>query len=102
MIVRSGKRLRTPGAVIHIKRTETNSLARFGFVVSKTVGKAHVRNLIRRRYKAIAWSMIQGGLSGVDVVVRTNPISTSLSFNEIKTSTQAALQDLAQSQNAEA
>jgi ribonuclease P protein component len=91
IIVRSGERLRTPGAMIHMKITDPRVPARFGFVVNKAVGKAHTRNLMRRRYRSIAQELVHGGLAGVDVVIRVNPSSVSLRFEELHTSTASAL-----------
>ena len=60
---------------VSILTTPDNSSARFGFVVTKKVGNAVVRNLVRRRFKAAARELVDGGLLGVDVVARALPAS---------------------------
>ena len=40
--------------VVAAKRSETSAQTRFGFVASKRVGKAVVRNLVKRRMREIA------------------------------------------------
>lgn len=53
--------------------TMEGSPARFGFVVTKKVGNAVRRNLVRRRLKAAARELVDGGVEGVDVVARVQP-----------------------------
>ena len=49
---------------------------RFGFIVSKKVGTAVQRNLVRRRLKAICLeAIVDGGVRGVDVVVRPGRVT---------------------------
>lgn len=54
--VRGGARWATPSCVVEAKAavpgSEAVPLARFGFTVTKQLGKAHVRNRIKRRLKA--------------------------------------------------
>jgi len=75
-----------------VKITAPDCPARFGFIVSKVVGKAHLRNLIRRRYKSIARELVQQGISGADVVIRADAASTAMTFSELRSSTVSALQ----------
>lgn len=58
--------------------------ARFGFIVSKAVGNAVQRNLVRRRLKTIADRQLQRGLSDVDVVIRARPESLKAPFVELE------------------
>lgn len=57
--------------------------ARFGFIVSKAVGNAVTRNLVRRRLKHIADQRLQQGFRGADVVFRALPASGSAGFAEL-------------------
>jgi ribonuclease P protein component len=56
---------------------------RVGFVVSKAVGNAVVRNRTKRRLRAIMAGELSGIPAGVDVVVRAQPAAASVSFREL-------------------
>jgi len=80
--VRGGVRVGRPTLVVHALRRadDATGVARVGFVVSKTVGGAVVRNRVKRRLRALARPLVgetasavgpaQGSLS---VVVRALP-----------------------------
>lgn len=71
--------------IIHAaSRHSEDEPARFGFIVSKTVGNAVTRNRVRRRFQAIAHQLIASGYSGVDVVVRVLPHATETSFTDLE------------------
>lgn len=73
---RSGTRFGCRNVVVSTSaRPEPDAEARFGFIVSKKVGNAVARNLVKRRLREIAWSRIKAGERGVDVVVRALPAS---------------------------
>lgn len=58
--------------------------ARFGFIVSKKVGNAVTRNLVKRRLREAAWSMLRvDRLSGVDVVVRALPAAAEADYAKL-------------------
>ena len=54
--------------------------SRFGFVVSKTVGNAVTRNLVKRRMRAASAELLATMPSGTDVVVRALPASAHLDW----------------------
>jgi ribonuclease P protein component len=56
---------------------------RFGFIVAKTVGNAVVRNRVRRRLKAAAYSMASGLPDGAETVFRALPPSATADFMEL-------------------
>lgn len=58
--------------------------ARFGFVVTKKVGNAVRRNLVRRRLKAAARELVDSGFSGADVVVRALPVSADSDWATVR------------------
>ena len=90
-IVRTGKRINSPTCVLHVKTTDIAHPARFGFIVTRAVGKAHTRNQIRRRYKALALELVRSGLRGTDIVIRIHPRSAVASFAELRTQFFAAV-----------
>lgn len=53
---------------------------RIGFVVSKAVGNAVVRNRTKRRLRALTADRLSGIPSGVDVVVRANPSAAQADY----------------------
>ena len=72
-VVRSGRRLSTPHAVVYFSRTGDSSPTRFGFIVAKSVGGSVVRNRMRRQLRSIGRELLAETAKGVDVVVRPLP-----------------------------
>lgn len=81
-IVRSGTRKGCRNFVVStiVHPGGENGPARFGFIVSKKVGNAVARNLVKRRLREAAWQQISAGLSGADVVVRALPASAQAPY----------------------
>ena len=79
-VVRSGRRVSTPHAVVYSTRTNEQSPTRFGFIVAKSVGGSVVRNRIRRRLRAIGRELLATTTTGADIVVRPLPGSADLEF----------------------
>lgn len=79
--VRAGSRL----LVVHATRTDARagSPPRVGFVVSRAVGNAVVRNRTKRRLRALVATLLEVAPPGVDVVVRANPPAGQASFPEL-------------------
>jgi ribonuclease P protein component len=73
VIVRRGAKVVGAHTVSYLRSRESGTEARFGFIVSKKVGGAVRRNLIRRRLKAACHEVLGEGAGGVDVVVRALP-----------------------------
>ena len=57
------------------------SLSRWGFVVSKAVGSAVVRNAVKRRLRAAAQQLLSE-VGGVDVVIRADARAPGLSVGD--------------------
>lgn len=70
-VLRRGKKAPVDGGLVSVLRTESDVPCRCGFVVSKAVGNAVVRNTVKRRLRAACASLIVQ-YSGVDVVVRAD------------------------------
>lgn len=57
---------------------------RVGFVVSKAVGNAVVRNRTKRRLRAVVAAELAGIPDGVDVVVRAQAAASQATFAELE------------------
>jgi ribonuclease P protein component len=74
--IRSGVRVTRPTLVLHADRVpDTRVLV--GFVVSRAIGNAHVRNRVRRRLRHMAAERLPATPAGTDVVVRALPRSAT-------------------------
>ena len=63
--------------------TGESRAARFGFIISKQVGTAVVRNTVRRRLKAVCAEALARVPQGTDVVIRALPASATASYAEL-------------------
>ena len=72
-VVRRGLRSSSSLAVYYRLDREPGDPLRFGFIVSRAVGGAVERNLIRRRLRAVGREFVDAGVRGSDVVVRALP-----------------------------
>ena len=72
-VVRRGRRSASSLAVYYRLEREIGDPIRFGFIVSRAVGGAVERNLLRRRMRAIGRQFVDAGAGGTDVVVRALP-----------------------------
>lgn len=78
---RSGSRI----LVVHAHRssTRTGQPVRVGFVVSRAVGNAVVRNRTKRRLRALAAQRIGALPEGLDVVVRAAPAAAQCDSGQL-------------------
>lgn len=72
-IVRRGRRTTTGTAVVSALAGPRDAPARFGFIVSKKVGNAVTRNLVRRRLKAVSADVLPTVPAGTSIVIRVLP-----------------------------
>lgn len=70
--------------ITHAVSVSPNEPARFGYIVSKAVGNAVTRNLIRRRMKFVTEQLLHEGLSGYDIVFRALPASAKAPYSELE------------------
>ena len=82
--MRGGHRISGQAAVLYLKRDESLIHARFGFVVSKQVGGAVTRNLVKRRLRAIARELLQNSPNGYDLVIRALPPAAEFDWNRLQ------------------
>lgn len=59
--------------------------ARFGFIVSRKVGSAVVRNTVRRRLKAVCAEALPTVRPGSDIVIRVLPNGAEAEFADLRT-----------------
>lgn len=80
--VRRGTRASSGTVVVHAgpRRTEP---AEVGFVVSRAVGNAVVRNRVKRRLRELSRERL-GDLDGRQVVVRANPVAAEASYPQLR------------------
>lgn len=71
--------------VVHAGRAPARAglAPRVGFVVSKAVGNAVVRNRTKRQLRALTAELLSGIPEGVDVVVRANPPAATADYPEL-------------------
>lgn len=71
--LRRGRRVTNGNTVIHIFERDILEPARFGFIVTKAVGGAVVRNRVRRRLRAACFELLPTAGEGRDIVIRALP-----------------------------
>jgi ribonuclease P protein component len=81
--MRTGRRASTSTITAYAASAATPN-PRFGFVVSKSVGSAVTRNLVKRRLRALAARTLSSNL-GLDVVIRANPAAAIVKFDQLAT-----------------
>ena len=91
--VRGGRRAGRGTLVVHLLLDEPAqaSTARAGFVVSKAVGNAVVRNKVRRRLRHLVRPLLADLPVSASVVVRALPSAASASFAELAADLESAL-----------
>jgi ribonuclease P protein component len=90
-IVRRGAKVAGAHTVSYLRSRESGTDARFGFIVSKKVGTAVRRNLVRRRLKAACRELVDDGAIAVDVVVRALPTAASADYPALRADVASAL-----------
>ncbi|PII87337.1 ribonuclease P protein component [Leucobacter sp. OLJS4] len=95
-IVRTGNRVGgatcIAHAVLHVREADApDQPARFGFIVSKAVGNAVTRNLVRRRLKFLVERGLHAGFEGADIVFRALPASAEAGFEGLERDVTRAL-----------
>ena len=91
--IRGGRRVGRGTVVVHLLTEEPVQAitARAGFVVSKAVGTAVVRNKVRRRLRHLVRPMLSDLPDGTVLVVRALPAAAQASFATLGADLEAAL-----------
>ncbi|MBU7597803.1 ribonuclease P protein component [Streptomyces sp. P38-E01] len=99
--VRRGRRAGRPSLVVHLRSGrnphapgDTTPPARAGFVVSKAVGNAVVRNRVKRRLRHLIRDRLASVPAGSLVVVRALPGAGEADHRQLARDLDAALQRL--------
>jgi ribonuclease P protein component len=71
--------------VTYVSVSDEHRAARFGFIVSKQVGSAVVRNTVRRRLKAVCAQALPTVRPGSDIVIRALPSAATVGFDVLST-----------------
>jgi ribonuclease P protein component len=90
-IIRAGRRARRGEVIVHAARLERCSGTKAGFVVSRAVGNAVTRNLVRRRLRHLVRPLLVDLPPGIRVVVRALPGAADATFDQLGTDLDAAL-----------
>jgi ribonuclease P protein component len=81
--VREGVRAAVPALVVHLDTTREPSSPQVGFVVSRSVGGAVVRNRVRRQLRHLMRERLERLPLGAHVVVRVNPSAVGRSSGRL-------------------
>jgi len=90
--VRRGRRSARPTLVVHLVVTDAPEAAKVGFVVSRAVGTAVVRNKVRRRLRHLVRDRVTGLPEGTLAVVRALPSAARASNDELRRDMDSALE----------
>ncbi|WCD93439.1 ribonuclease P protein component [Microbacterium sp. nov. GSS16] len=90
-MVRRGTRCGGPRLITSVLHGAEDRAPRFGFIISKQVGTAVVRNTVRRRLKAVCAEFIDMVPEGTDVVIRALPASAEADFSSLRTDVERCL-----------
>jgi ribonuclease P protein component len=83
-VVRRGRRCAGAHTVTYVTSSEEDRVVRVGFIVSKQVGTAVVRNTVRRRLKAVCAEALPTLRPGTDIVIRALPSSARAPFGDLR------------------
>ncbi|QLD11928.1 ribonuclease P protein component [Microbacterium oleivorans] len=83
-VVRGGARCAGSHTVTYVVSSGSRRSPRFGFIVSKQVGSAVVRNTVRRRLKAVCAQVLPEVREGADIVIRALPSAAGSDFAQLR------------------
>ena len=83
LTMRSGRKVVGTSMVLYLTQNDTHDSARFGFVVSKAVGGAVQRNLVKRRFRSAIRNRHSLFLPGQHLVIKALPGSPGVTWNEL-------------------
>jgi ribonuclease P protein component len=92
--VRRGRRAARQTLVVHLVIVDRPELPRVGFVVSRAVGGAVIRNTVRRRLRNLMRENLSGLPAGTLIVVRALPSAAKASSDQLRRDLEAALESV--------
>jgi ribonuclease P protein component len=90
-VVRAGSRAGRRTVVVHVLRTDATDAPRCGLVVSRAVGSAVVRNVVKRRLRHLMREKMPQLPEGSMLVVRALPAAAGADFAALGADVDAAL-----------
>lgn len=81
--VRSGARFGRRNLVLYTVRISGTEATKAGFIVSKSVGNAITRNLVKRRLRELAAVVVAKHPTGLAIVARALPPASNASWQEL-------------------
>lgn len=92
-VLKRGHRARRGSVVVHAGRRfpPGEDGARVGFIVSKAVGSAVTRNLVKRRLRGVAASHRENWPTDTDIVIRALPEAATTNFHRLEADVTGAL-----------
>lgn len=82
--MKTGIKISGKATVLYLQRDESLTHARFGFIVSKAVGGAIKRNLVKRRLRSVAREIVSNEPSGYNAVIRALPEAVNTDWNRLQ------------------
>ncbi|HIW63959.1 MAG TPA: ribonuclease P protein component [Candidatus Stackebrandtia excrementipullorum] len=84
-VLKRGARARRGNLVVHAaSRSADVGSARVGFIVSKAVGPAVTRNLVKRRLRSVAAERLSDWPHNLDIVVRALPSAAGADYQRLE------------------
>jgi ribonuclease P protein component len=93
-IYKSGKRLSTPYFTLFYLQNKKNIHPQIGIIVSNKIGKATVRNKVKRRIREIIQSELENISNNLQIIILTKPTVANLRFQELKEKIVSTLENL--------
>jgi len=93
-VVRTGRRAGRGTLVVHLRHTGEAAPPRAGFVVSRAVGGAVVRNTVRRRLRHLVREHLSELPPGTALVVRALPPAAEASYERLGADLAGALRSV--------
>ena len=92
--VKSGRRAGSPALVVHllVDPSIEGEEPKAGFVVSKAVGSAVVRNLVKRRLRHVVRDFLTTMPASSELVVRAQPVAATMTSAELRAELARCLQ----------
>jgi ribonuclease P protein component len=94
-IYQRGKSRAFTGFILYYRKSGNKENLHIGFCVSKKIGKAVQRNLIKRRFREACHHLLDSFTSGYDYVFIVRKSALEMPFNQLQADIDQALNSLA-------